>query len=508
MPKPKKNKAKNSPKIAETKPQARKRRRNLWTAVLFPFLLFTFVFGGLDAILLQDPWAFGIALYLVTALNWGALFRVSNRFHESLVSIAVFLAGLTVVLFAIPPVRIAKETTFLTEPKTADGMKIDYEQVLREAVAPDLAVTPDLDYLSAESFFTKHRDEIQPESPIRLLNRLMECPWTEEESPVAKRYLEQAEFVEIPVSTSQGHDFRIKIQYELGRQNYDQAWDDVLAIFRLSQRSFQQVRATTGFSGAQALWDDAFLSAVSVVQHGEFSVTQLQDKLAELEPFLHPFTKEIGKAILDTERLTILSRIQATAWGMDSGISVPVFGRFSRFFHWNETLVKVNSYFDWIEILESPSYSLASRFPIRENASEWSTVLKTGMFRAVPDKKGVTEIRIWSDKAHFLEQQLRVLRTKSALLRSAFYLGMYRQEHDSRYPATWTELRSQYGDAIPDDPCSTIRSRDRSFKYALLNDGFGYKLYSVGPNGIDEGGFSWQERKGSDDISIEFVPKF
>ncbi len=497
MPKPKKHRAKTPPKPIEP----RKRRRNLWTAIVFPFLLFTFVFGGIDAILLQDTWSFGIALYLVAALNQGAFFRMSNRFRESLVFVVLFFLGFAVVLFVIPPVRIAKETTFLTEPRTADGTKIDYGKVLKET-----AVSYS-DYRSAESFFMEHKDEIQPDSPIRLRNRVMEHPWTEEDSPLAKRWLDQAGFVKNPVTASQGRDYRIKIQYELGCRNPDTAWDDVLVLFRASQQQFREVRETTGVWNARILWDEAFLSAVAVVQHGEFSATQLQDKLMELQPFLQPFTKEIGKAILDTERLLILSRIQATAWGENSDFSIPFFNRFFRFFHWNETLVKINSYFDWIEILESPNYSLASRFPIRENGSEWSTILKTGMFRTVPDKKGVMEIRIWNDKAQFLVQQLRALRAKSALLESVFYLEMYKKEQGGEYPTSWAGLKSKYGDAIPDDPCSTVRGGDRSFKYEPFRDGFGYKLYSVGPNGIDENGATWQEKKGSDDIVIEFLPR-
>ena len=492
MPKSKKNQAKNPPKPAGQP----SKRRNLWTAVVFPFLLFTFVFGGLDAILLQDPWSFGIALYLVATLNCGVLFRVSNRFRQSLVSTVLFLIGFAIVLFAIPPVRIAKETTFLTGPKTADGMKIDYEQVIKETIVPDL------DYRSAQSFFMEHLDEIPGRSPFHLFFRVMESPWTEEESPLAKRWLDQAEFVDPPVSALQGRDYLIKVQYELGRRNPNKAWDDVLMLFRSSQYQFREVHDTPGVWNAGLLWEEAFRAAVATIQYGEFSTTQLQDKLTELEPFLHPFTKETGKAILDTERLLILSRIQATAWGDNLEVSIPFFKRFSRFFHWNETLRRINDYFDWIEILESPSYSLVSRFPIRESTSEWGAILKTGMFRAIPDKKRVMEIRIWNDKAHSLEQQLRVLRAKSALMQVVFYLEMYRREHDGQYPATWAELKAKYGEAIPDDPCSTARNKDRSFMYERLGEGSGYKLYSVGPNGIDENGASWQEKKGSDDIFI------
>ena len=502
MPKSKKKKTKNAVKPVGEK----KRRHNLWATVVFPFLLFTFIFGGLDAILLQDPWSLGIAVYLVAALNGNVLFRLSGRFRKSLVVIVLLLSGFGVVLFVVPPVRIAKETTFLTAPKTADGTKIDYEQAIHALFpnANDSAFDPD--YCSAESFFTKHKEEIPSESPIRLLHRLMEKPWTETDSPLAKRWLDLYGWTLDRLAASAGHDFRIRIQYELGCRNFDQAWNDVLTLFRLSERLFGEVRDAADFFSANALWNDAFSAAIAAVQHGEFSARQLQDKLAELEPFLHPFTKEIGKAILDTERLMVLAKIQDAAWGEDSEISSPFFKRFSRFFHWNETLMKINSYFDWIEILEAPSYSLASRFPVKESTSELATILKTGMFRAISDRKGIMEIRIWDDKAHSLQQQLRTVRTKAALLQSVFYLEMYKNEHDGKYPENRAGLMSQYGDAIVDDPCSTVRGDDRSFKYESRSDGFGYKLYGVGPNGIDENGASWQEKRGSDDVVVELIP--
>ncbi len=475
----------------------------------------------MDALLLQDPWAIGIAVYLVAALNWGVFFRIEGRLRESLVSAVLLLAGLGFVLFVIPPVRIAKETTFLTEPKTADGTRIDYDRAIAEqnTTKNDTIFAPDPKYRSAESFFSDHREEIAPDSSIRLLNRLMESPWTDSDSPVAKRWLEQsgptldrlAEAVRrenfafapsdssrIPVSW--GRDFRVRIQYELGRNEPEKAWDDVLTLFRLSQHLGRQSFDTASFFSAQVVWGDAYGSAVAVVKLGGFSAETLTNKLAELDPFLRPFTKETGKAIIDTERLAILSRIQATAWGDHSEFSLPFFKRFFRFFYWNETLQKINSYFDWIEVLETPNYSFASRFPIRENPSEWNTILKLGIFRAVPDKKGLLEIHVWNDRVRFLEQQLRILRAKSALLQSVFYLEMYRDGHGGKYPESWAALKEQFGDKIPDDPCSLVRSGDRSLKYEPLENGAEYRLYSVGPNGIDENGASWKEKKGCDDI--------
>ena len=568
MPKKKKNKT-----SATSQPAERQRQPNLWASIVFPFLLFAFVFGGTDAILLQDSWSFGIALFLVMSLNCNVFFKSLSRFRQSLVSALLILVGFTVVLFVIPPVHIAKSTTFLTEPKTLNGTKINYARVISERIPREKLVNENglrniaetfgpailnteqnrneywkklCDILkldpkqkptqfcqTAESFFSQRREEIVPSSPIRLLEQLRENPWKSDEFPVAKDWLEQndaafnllAEAVKqenftIPVLWSEslaerdaapkleyflsaiGRDLRIRIQNAIGNGQHDKAWTDVLTQFHLARHLFQQAFEPTTFFNAQILWADAVQSAVATCQYGNFSAEELESKLAELDFFLLPFSKELGKSIVDTERLLALERMQATAWGENSNFESPFFKRFFRFFHWNETLRKINAYFDWVEVLEMPNYTLASSFPIRENASDWSQIIKCGLFRAVPDKRGLMEIKLWTDRAHQLEQQLKTIQARAMLLRSAVYLEMYRKEHDGKYPAIWTDLKVVYGDNIPDDPCRPPRSSNRSFKYMPLENGIGYKLYSVGPNGIDENGISWKENRKSDDIAV------
>ena len=568
MPKKKKSKTSVTPQPAQ-----RQRRPNLWASIVFPFLLFAFVFGGTDAILLQDTWSFGIALFLIASLNCGVFFKSLSRFRQSLLSALLILVGFAVVLFMIPPVRIAKQTTFLTEPKTQDGTKINYAKVISEQVSREKLMNengfrnvagafgpailnteqnrseyweklcallkidskqkPTQPCQSAESFFSQRKGQIASGSPIRLLEQLRENSWKSDEFPIAQDWLAQndaafdllAEAVKqenftAPVFWSEslaerdaapkleyflssiGRDLRIRIQNAIGNGQPEKAWADVLTQFRLARHLFQQAFEPTTFFNAQILWADAVQSAIITCQNSDYSAEELESKLGELENFLQPFSKEIGKSIVDTERLLALERMQATAWGENSNFESALFRRFFRFFHWNETLTKINAYFDWIEILESPNYTLASSFPIRENASEWSQIIKCGLFRAVPDKRGLMEIKLWNDRAHQLEQQLKTLQARTALLRSAVYLEMYRIEHDGKYPAIWAELKAVYGDKIPDDPCRPLCSSTRSLNYVPLEEGTGYKLYSVGPNGIDENGTSWKENRKSDDIAV------
>ncbi len=232
---------KTSPSAAKSetpaKPQAAAKtpRKRRWYHVVIPFMLFLFVFGGTDAFLLRDVGAFASALFFVLVLQWDLFLKLPfpiTRLRKSLVSGLLLLGYFAVVLFLIPPVRIARDTTYLTEPKTADGQRIDYEKGIEQKVDPDnlpeenglrlLAealgpgilqpafetpsedrgnywdalceklrldpnVRPQLVFQSAASFL-KSRKEGE-ESPKKTALRLGEKPWTKEEFPVAADWI-------------------------------------------------------------------------------------------------------------------------------------------------------------------------------------------------------------------------------------------------------------------------------------------------------------------------------
>lgn len=65
-------------------------------------------------------------------------------------------------------------------------------------------------------------------------------------------------------------------------------------------------------------------------------------------------------------------------------------------------------------------------------------------------------------------------------------LELFRRDQQ-RYPQVLSDLVPQYLDSIPQDPFASEDS-DGSFKYALEKDGPTLRLYSIGPNGVDDGG--------------------
>lgn len=77
------------------------------------------------------------------------------------------------------------------------------------------------------------------------------------------------------------------------------------------------------------------------------------------------------------------------------------------------------------------------------------------------------------------------------LTKLAFALAQYRADHDS-YPVTLADLVPKYVAEIPKDIFN-----DSDLHYTRQDDG--YLLYSVGSNGRDDGGKSYDDRTGNED---------
>ena len=88
---------------------------------------------------------------------------------------------------------------------------------------------------------------------------------------------------------------------------------------------------------------------------------------------------------------------------------------------------------------------------------------------------------------------------KSELIGLGFALAAYRADRGS-YPAKLAQLSPQYIAKLPKD----IFNHDAELQYRL--EGEGYRLYSVGLNGKDDGGNTQEDdasgKKGWDDIVV------
>ncbi len=75
-------------------------------------------------------------------------------------------------------------------------------------------------------------------------------------------------------------------------------------------------------------------------------------------------------------------------------------------------------------------------------------------------------------------------------------LAIYKREH-GHYPQRLSALVPKYVPRIPPDGFT-----GKALKYHLLNQGHAFVLYSVGPNGVDNGGKGSAAGSGNDDISV------
>lgn len=117
-----------------------------WTTLIFSYFLTLVFVGGLEAVFMKDWrslfWAFVLlgVLRLHTAF-WRRLLPGRLEVLGILLGFILFLTPLAFLHFAvwaywINPIKISKETTFLTEPRTPDGKRVDFFAALQQRMTP------------------------------------------------------------------------------------------------------------------------------------------------------------------------------------------------------------------------------------------------------------------------------------------------------------------------------------------------------------------------------------
>jgi len=115
-----------------------------------------------------------------------------------------------------------------------------------------------------------------------------------------------------------------------------------------------------------------------------------------------------------------------------------------------------------------------------------------------PERRGETigNLTIGLQEPLFFKVQTSAERIEQVRrnLQVAFALAASQSDH-GRYPANLNELSPKYLEKVPDDLFS-----GKALIYRLEEDG--YLLYSVGPNGKDDGGISYEDQPPGDDIRV------
>ena len=146
----------------------------------------------------------------------------------------------------------------------------------------------------------------------------------------------------------------------------------------------------------------------------------------------------------------------------------------------------------------------------RKNIAETQAILRTGLGKSADRRKVVSAAlgHILCDLFLLSGFRAAPVAEDRALMRFdltklAFALAAYRADHGA-YPGKLADLIPKYIANIPKD-----RFNDGDLHYSL--QGGGYLLYSVGPNGKDDGGKGIEDRKESsqawDDIAIRIAER-
>jgi hypothetical protein len=178
---------------------------------------------------------------------------------------------------------------------------------------------------------------------------------------------------------------------------------------------------------------------------------------------------------------------------------------------WNVVLRRTNAYYDHLSMaLAKPNYR--ERTAALTEVDKWvaslpGPVRSKGETPGKPTHADVSEavadslVKYLSSTIHLIAENEAQHQTWLAAGRTCIALAAYRSDHGGNYPKNLDELVPGYMASVPTDPYVN----GQPIRYQLENKGL--LLYSVGPNGKDDGGRElWNEPEG-DDIPIRMPHK-
>jgi hypothetical protein len=304
---------------------------------------------------------------------------------------------------------------------------------------------------------------------------------------------------------------------ELGKGNFEQAANDLLACHRLGR-----LIGTTPFGiGALvglAIDTDACVSDVALMNCGQLSADRALACQRELRGLIE--LPRLDEMLDRSERLSYLQALGVLARpkglnGERSAIfkDMPPFVSETTMFDWTEVLEVGNEQFDRaVAILREPGIPRRqaawerfhrdftalheevkrhdfNQLPLKEQLSrkamsrEFGKIMITSFFPAV---------RAVSETKHRVE-------ARTVLDQVGFALTAYAADHRG-YPKELAALAPHYIERVPADPIN-----EQPLHYERRPDGF--VLYSVGSNGKDDGGAGYGEKPSSDDLVIRVVKR-
>jgi hypothetical protein len=301
----------------------------------------------------------------------------------------------------------------------------------------------------------------------------------------------------------------------------EEAWQDLLACHRLSRlvaRGGTQIELLVGFATDQATSkaDIAFLDLANLESQQVLACLEDLRKLPPMPTVADEI--DLGDRFMLLDGIMLAAR-QGTPFleGLTRDTNPPPTGflyksrLFTRSINWDPAFRNANRWFDRcavalrltdraVRVQEidaiardgkllrqhvSSIGAIQKSFMGSEPRGEWTGNLLIGLMLPALEKV--------QSAAERCEQGQRNLHL-------AFALAAYHRDH-GRYPAELDELAPKYLETIPDDLFTS-----HPLIYRLEDKG--YLLYSVGVNGLDEGGRGYDDEPRGDDLSVRMpVPE-
>ena len=324
-----------------------------------------------------------------------------------------------------------------------------------------------------------------------------------------------------------GRGLAARAMLRLNDGRVDDAWQDLLACHRLARLVAEGPSLEDFFVGG-TLENSAFSAEQGMLQQQRLSTEQALKMRDDLDRL--PAISRISDSIDIGERYIYLDNVGHMARGGARWLNQ--FAQYSGFgadspeqkAYWKAVYdAAAAGPVDWDSILRLGNASCdrvvdsmrkATRaerkaagdemdLRIRKNMAETQAILRTGLGKSADQRKVVSEALGHILCGLFLSSGLRAAADvedrglmRFDLTKLAFALAAYRTDHQA-YPAKLADLAPKYIAQIPKD-----RFNDGDLHYSPQG---GYLLYSVGPNGKDDGGKGIEDRKRGepwDDIAI------
>ena len=289
----------------------------------------------------------------------------------------------------------------------------------------------------------------------------------------------------------------VRVRYRLAVGETNQAWDDVLVMYRLTELHRQAIWNQVSSLVNDAIVRIAYSSAEEVLFHSEWTSDEIRQKADEIVPFLQPLSEDEIKMLIRNERFSALDSMQRLLeeeapqdfwdWFKRKNLRASVRRGYA--------MVEINQRFDE---MEQQFFSDTPVLDVEMDRDFIRLALWYGKVRAIPIMVG----RIMSDLQHPVFDSHRTsIRTRHAnvlLVRLVFALEAFKRDNGGVYPDKLADLQGRYIDEVPLDPFS-----GEPFRYVLKQPEDGRPelwLYSVGPNGLDDEGRNWNDFPKGDDV--------